>query len=587
MREHRLPASPGYPASVGRDESPTVVDALPRGERTGAAADARAGDATTTAPRAPPDTITSALPKPETVLRRAEIEQARRTAIAGLVFNTLGLVAAPLFGGDPTARAICIAGLALANVNNLRLLYVASDARRFHERHVVVFFAVAPLFNAAIMYHLGVFGPILVIFVLNLYAACLGYGRRVALVTLVGSIAPAFLLGGAMASGLLSDPGITTTSAYAGPTVRWLIVLAFALFLVLVYAQARRARELMVVSLVERDEVVRRASHREALFLETRQELERAMHAGGLGRFTDQTLGSYKLGALIGRGGMGEVYEATHLKTGEAAAVKLLLPEVIGRPDYVRRFLREVRVAASIDSPHVVRVLEVGDESAPLPYLAMERLVGEDLAQILRREERLEPAAVADLVRQVARGIDAAAAAGVVHRDIKPLNLFATRGQPAAPTSPTPLWKIIDFGVSKLAESSATLTHGELIGTPQYMAPEQARGAEVDVRADLYALGAVAYRALTGHPPFKGGDLAEIARAVARAMPARPSALAPVHRDVDLALSIALAKKPDDRFQTADELSDALGAALVGKLDDAHRRRAMALLAALPWAEPR
>jgi serine/threonine-protein kinase len=257
----------------------------------------------------------------------------------------------------------------------------------------------------------------------------------------------------------------------------------------------------------------------------------------------------------------------------------MLLPEVIGRPAFVRRFLREVRIAASLDSPHVVRVLEVGDESAPLPYLAMERLEGEDLAQILRREERLQPASLIDLVRQVGRGVRAAADAGIVHRDLKPQNLFRTAGEPR-------IWKILDFGVSKLVESGSTLTQGETIGTPQYMAPEQARAAEVDTRADLYALGAIAYRALTSHQPFKGDNVADIVLAVVGSMPVRPTALVPVHRDVDLALAIAIAKAPGDRFQSAEGLADALEAAFEGGLDRSLRRQAGRLLAALPWSEP-
>src|SRR5690606_8158022 len=114
---------------------------------------------------------------------------------------------------------------------------------------------------------------------------------------------------------------------------------------------------------------------------------------------------SFELGAILGRGGMGEVYEATHVATRAPAAVKLLLPEMLGRPEVVRRFLREVEIAGSLRSPHVVEVLEIGDASAPIPYLAMERLRGEDLAQILRERPRMDPAEVAEMVRQVARGV--------------------------------------------------------------------------------------------------------------------------------------------------------------------------------------
>jgi len=222
-----------------------------------------------------------------------------------------------------------------------------------------------------------------------------------------------------------------------------------------------------------------------------------------------------------------------------------------------------------------VRVLEVGDESAALPYLAMERLSGEDLAQILRREERLEPARVVELVRQVGRGLTVAATAGIVHRDLKPQNLMSADG----------VWKILDFGVSKLVEHGGTLTEGEAIGTPHYMAPEQARGGDVDARTDLYALGAIAYRSLTGHPPFKGGSPSEVLLAVISTMPVRPSALAALPRDVDAALALAMAKRPDDRFDSADRLADALEAALAERLDDTLRKRAARLVMIQPWRD--
>jgi serine/threonine-protein kinase len=345
-------------------------------------------------------------------------------------------------------------------------------------------------------------------------------------------------------------------------------------FLVLVYFQARAARKLVVGSLVERDEAVRRASHREALFIEARLDLERALQAGGLGRFTEQTLGSYRLGAVLGRGGMGEVYEAVHVETNAPAAVKLLLPEVVARPEYVRRFMRELRIAASLDSLHVVRVLEIGDEKAPLPYLAMERLRGEDLAHLLRRETRLSAPAVIELVRHVGRGLEAAAKAGIIHRDLKPQNVFRHESEPH-------VWKILDFGIAKI-EHSGSLTMNEMVGTPQYMAPEQASG-EVSSRTDLYALGAIAYRALTGHPPFAGRDVTDVLRAVLVEMPVRPGALAHLNPDLDLALAIALAKDPSDRFASGAELAEALELAVAGNLPEPTRSRARGLLAKLDW----
>ena len=533
--------------------------------------------AATTGPPPRTGTTTLPLPAPEMVLRSAEVEQTRRTAIAGLVFNAIGLVAVPFLPGEHLALVIFGASLALAVVNNAYLLYIASEPQRYHERHMIAYLGMSAILNAGVIYYLGVFGPVLVMLVLNLYSACLGYGPRVARMSLAGAMAPVVVLGGLMTLGLMADPGLATLSADVGRSGRAVVVVTFALFLVLVYRQARRARELNMDSLRERDEAVRRASHREALFIEARQDLERALNAGGLGRFTDQTLGSYRLGGVLGRGGMGEVYEATHADSGEPAAVKMLLPEALGRPNAVRRFLREVRIAASLDSPHVVRVFEVGDESAALPYLAMERLRGEDLAELLRRETRLGKSAALDMIRQVGRGLEAAAAAGIVHRDLKPHNVFLTEER---------VWKILDFGVSKLTDQGGSLTLGEVIGTPQYMAPEQVHGGKVDARTDLYALGAIAYRVLTGNPPYRGRDITEILTAVVAEMPLRPSSLVRLHRDVDLALALAVAKNPDDRFASGSALADALEAALAGKLPRDLRERARALLAKHPWRAP-
>jgi serine/threonine-protein kinase len=414
-------------------------------------------------------------------------------------------------------------------------------------------------------------------FVYNVYSTCLAYRRTVAAVTLVCSILPPLALGTAIAAGWMDDPGIIRVAEPLGGVGEGVVVAAFVVFLVLTYVQGRRSREVLVASLADRDAAVRTASHREALFLEARQDLERALQAGGMGRFSEQTLGSFRLGRVLGRGGMGEVYEALNKETGEPAAVKMLLPEVIGRPGYVRRFLREVKIAASLESRHVVRVLEVGDESSPMPYLAMERLEGEDLSAILRREERLSPGEVVDMVRQVGRGITAAAAAGIVHRDLKPQNLFRTPGAP-------PTWKILDFGISKLVDSGDTLTQREMVGTPGYMAPEQARGAAVDVRTDLYALAAITYRALTGHPPFRGEGSAAVLVEVMEKMPRRPSSVAALSPAVDEVLALALAKSPEDRFATATAFADALEAALAGKIRAKLHVRAAAVLAKHPWS---
>jgi serine/threonine-protein kinase len=302
------------------------------------------------------------------------------------------------------------------------------------------------------------------------------------------------------------------------------------------------------------------------------------LQVAGTGRFSGQTFGSYRLGDIIGRGGMGDVYEAFHTESGDIVAVKLIKPGALASPDIARRFLREVKVARSLESAHIVRVLEVGDEHAPLPYLAMERLRGQDLAQLLRQEGRLSIPRVCHLLREVGAGMKVAWSAGIVHRDLKPHNLFLADTEPGGQ-----VWKVLDFGVSKLADQSGTLTRDNVVGTPAYMAPEQAEGDDVDHRADLYAVAAIAYRCLTGHLPFIAKDIPTTLFEVVYRMPRQPSDLAVLPSDVDLVLAIGMAKSPADRFDSVAELEQALAAAHSGDLSDELRRRGTELLRSLPW----
>jgi serine/threonine-protein kinase len=224
----------------------------------------------------------------------------------------------------------------------------------------------------------------------------------------------------------------------------------------------------------------------------------------------------------------------------------------------------------------VVQVLEVGDQ--PVPYLVMERLDGKPLSELLRSKRALAVSEVVDLIRQIGAGITAAGAAGVVHRDLKPQNVLRHGDS----------WKILDFGIARAADEGDTLTAGQIVGTPSYMAPEQASGGTIAHTTDLYALAAIAYRVLTGHPPFSGGELAEVLYRVVHTPPRRPTDLVPrLPHEVDLVLAIGLAKQPADRFATAAELADALAAALAGELPLDVRHRGFALVRAGSWAEPR
>jgi serine/threonine-protein kinase len=259
-------------------------------------------------------------------------------------------------------------------------------------------------------------------------------------------------------------------------------------------------------------------------------------------------------------------------------AVKFLHPHLLAAGQNVARFLREAEAASALQSPNVVRVLEVGDSSEQIPYIAMERLQGHDLAYHLRSERRFAPVRSAEVVRAVAGGLDEAAEAGIVHRDIKPQNIFLSEV-----SGGEAVWKILDFGLSKLMDSQGTLTRGDIVGTPVYMAPEQARGEAAGPAADRYSLGAIAYRVLTGHPPFNAPEVWSILHAVIHDMPRAPSRLAEIGVDVERVLLIAMAKRPEDRFDTARALADALESAVDDSLDDDLRQRADALLDRHPW----
>ena len=304
---------------------------------------------------------------------------------------------------------------------------------------------------------------------------------------------------------------------------------------------------------------------------------------GIVGRFTGQQIGPYVANEVIGRGGMGEVYRGVRVETGELVALKVLHAQFQGEKDQLERFFREAEVTSQLASPHIVHVLDRGRAPDGSPYLAMELLVGYDLAHALRRHSRIGMNDVLEMVSHVAGGLSAAQEAGIVHRDIKPQNVFRARvGGGAA------MWKVLDFGVSKISDFAGTLTHGAIVGTPGYMSPEQARGLPLSHRSDVFSLGALAYRALVGRPAFHASDPLSTTYQVVHKMPARPSEIVPkLHADVDFVLALALAKDSKDRFKSAVSFAAALRDASRGELDDRLRAAAKELLARNPWGTDR
>jgi serine/threonine protein kinase len=268
-----------------------------------------------------------------------------------------------------------------------------------------------------------------------------------------------------------------------------------------------------------------------------------------IGKTLNQT---YTVVRVIGEGGMGRVYEARHTRiSSKRFAVKMLHPEFARQPQVISRFQREAEASASVQSPYVVTVFDVDRTPEGRPFLVGEFLEGKEFADYLSVIGKMKIAPAVRIVRQICKALSAAHAKGVVHRDVKPENVFLT-GDLSAPTA-----KVIDFGISKIDDAPGTaLTQtGMIMGTPSYMAPEQARGERVDHRADIYAVGAILYCALTGNRPFDRNDPTSTLTAVLTEEPPRPRSLEPsIPEPLEMIIQRAMAKEPHLRYQTMDDL---------------------------------
>ncbi len=266
---------------------------------------------------------------------------------------------------------------------------------------------------------------------------------------------------------------------------------------------------------------------------------------------------TYSIVRVVGEGGMGRVYEARHTRIGgKRFAVKLLHPEYARLPEVLSRFQREAEAAASIESAHVGDVYDIGKTDDGRPFMVGEFLEGRELAEFVRERGRLEVQPAVRIVRQICKALAAAHAKGIVHRDMKPENVFLT-GDLTSPTA-----KVIDFGISKVKEAgggpSLTKT-GMIMGTPSYMAPEQAKGEHVDHRVDIYAAGAILYELVTGKRPFDRADPTATIMAVLLEEPERPRVLNPsLPEGLEMVIQRAMAKNADARYQTMDELEHEL-----------------------------
>jgi serine/threonine-protein kinase len=531
--------------------------------------------ATASSTRARSDSLNNA----DEARQQGSVNSLRTLAGGMLIWCSTGVPMLVLAPGTAADRWSYGGGLALVALAYAILFHRAKSATSLPREVLLPLAWTVAIGASAITFGAGMCSPFTNLMSLSMALFALSAPLRDAL-SVYAILALGHLLMGGLAmaglvtsSGLLDPMGQPTLSALA-LSVGW-VEIVYATALVLGQVVNRRYANL----LVELESAVRVAAVRDALLHEARAELDRAVMLGGPGQFTGQTLGGFHLAEVIGRGGMGEVYAAERLADHRPAAVKLLRRDVLSNPDIVHRFEREARIASGLESPHVVEVYEVGGREAPLPFIAMERLRGVDLAMMLRNVGILPIDDAVLLAHEVAAGLEVAHAAGIVHRDLKPSNLFHAEGESGAPR-----WKILDFGVSKLLGGDDTITVDQVIGTPQYMAPEQATGkGGHDHRADVYAFAAILYRALTGRPLFAKANVAQLLLAVATELPEDPRAMADVSEDVALVLRIGLAKRPDDRFSSAQALATAFVEAAMGELHESTRARAQKLLATEPW----
>ncbi len=518
----------------------------------------------------------------EGALNRVESMRTRAMATFGVIVTSVVAIGILLIGRDPVATGVHLAGLGFAGFISLLCLWRlrGSNADERPDSRLSVILGVSCALAAMTgFYYWGIFSAVII--VVPVGAFLLGQSRTprgawiIATVFLAGHFITALLL----ILGILEDRAINPLGVKP-MNVQFLRVGVIQVIMACTFWVARRMRLSSRDTILKLDAALQALSQRDALLAEAARERDEARLVNVPGRYTGKLIGTYELNHVIGRGAMGVVYEALDKSSGGDCAVKVLHPHVLADPEQFRRFCQELKIAKSIDSPYVVKVFQAPVDDQRFPFMAMERLRGSSLSDYLSEHPTLPIEDVLEMILQIGDGLQAAHSAGIVHRDLKPRNLFRLD-----PPQGNIRWKILDFGTCKrMDQADATLTEfGHVIGTPAYMAPEQARGARVDYRADLYSLALVAYRALTGRPAFSQRNIPDLLYQVVHEMPPRPSQLRPLHADVDRVFAIALAKRSYERFASIDEFRFALQTALDGRLDTELRHAADALIKRNPW----
>ena len=286
---------------------------------------------------------------------------------------------------------------------------------------------------------------------------------------------------------------------------------------------------------------------------------ERASESRVIGK---ELAGKYRIDGFLKRGGMGAVYKGTHLMLGKPVAIKLINPELVTSADIVDRFQREARAAANLTHPNIVIVHDLGQTAEGELYIAMELVGGRSLKQVIKEDGPMDPDRAVRQLKAMCSALALAHRNAVIHRDLKPQNIMVTEDSEGNEVP-----KILDFGIAKTFEpdSTALTATGTVIGTPQYMSPEQAKGMEVDMRSDLYSLGIILYEMLVGKVPFDDNSVPAVLVKHLSEMPAPPRQLrAGLSPALEAVVLRTLEKDPENRYQSAEELSQGLEQALVG-----------------------
>jgi serine/threonine-protein kinase len=299
--------------------------------------------------------------------------------------------------------------------------------------------------------------------------------------------------------------------------------------------------------------------------------------------------GRFRITGFIGEGAMATVYRGLQEQEPRDVAVKVMHPHLASETSFVKRFRREAKAASALKHPNTVQIIDFGIDNE-LPYIVMELLAGQDLFELLVTEKQLNQALAVRILMQVCDALSAAHDLGIIHRDLKPENVMLIR-DPASPGSEHV--KVLDFGIAKIVDrtdrdpedpppsisDSVLTTVGVIVGTPQYMSPEQCRASPIDARSDVYSCGILLYQLVTGRVPFTGEHPFEIAMKQVREPPPPPtSVIASIHPELEKVILTALEKWPAQRQQSARDLRDELGRVLA-LLPDERR-------AGMPWSTP-